>query len=175
MKSRILLVLLAVGVASLAIAQTPESTQSASPTSNQYRIRIAEPMEGSTVTGSTVSIVLVAPPPASEGTSVSVEERKDALRPTFQIWVDGKDYGNLPSNQNVFTASDLTPGPHTIVVAAKQQRGGADRPQGAEVHDRRGRGGHFSAFGHHHDGGSRASSARPGSGRPGARSPRDDG
>ena len=59
MKTRILLVLLAVGVASLGLAQTPESKQSSSPTSNQYRIRIAEPIEGSTITGRTVNIVLV--------------------------------------------------------------------------------------------------------------------
>jgi LPXTG-motif cell wall-anchored protein len=123
MKTRILLVLLAVGVASLGLAQTPESKQSSSPTSNQYRIRIAEPMEGSTITGRTVNVVLVNPATVPPGTSVSPEERKDATRPTFQIWVDGKDYGNLPTDQNVFTATDLAPGAHTIVVAAKNNAG----------------------------------------------------
>ncbi|MFN2387245.1 MAG: LPXTG cell wall anchor domain-containing protein [Thermoanaerobaculia bacterium] len=123
MKTRILLALLAVGGASVAVAQTPESKQSASPTSNQYRIRIAEPMQGATITGRTVNIVVVDPAAVPAGTSVSPEERKDSLRPTFQIWVDGKDYGNLPADQNVFTATDLAPGPHTIVVAAKNNAG----------------------------------------------------
>jgi LPXTG-motif cell wall-anchored protein len=47
----------------------------------------------------------------------------DAMTPTFQIWVDGKDYGNLPTGQNVFTAHDLSFGPHKIVVAAKNTAG----------------------------------------------------
>jgi hypothetical protein len=124
MKYRVLVAMLVVaGVASLAFGQTPESRQSASPTSNQYRLRIMEPAEGAIVTGRTVSIVLAPLPPLPEGTSVNPAERKDALRPTFQIWVDGKDYGNLPSNQNVFTATDLAFGPHKIVVAAKNNAG----------------------------------------------------
>lgn len=124
MKHRVLVTtLLAVGVASLALGQTPDSRQSASPTSNQYRLRIIEPMEGATVTGSTVNIVIAPQTAAPTGTSVIPAERADALRPTLQIWVDGKDYGNLPSDQNVFTASTLTPGPHTVVIAAKNNAG----------------------------------------------------
>jgi hypothetical protein len=43
--------------------------------------------------------------------------------PIFQIWVDGKNYGNLPGGQNVFYARDLSYGPHKIVVMAKNASG----------------------------------------------------
>jgi hypothetical protein len=39
--------------------------------------------------------------------------------PIFQIWVDGKNMGNLPGGSNVFYARDLSYGPHKIVVMAK--------------------------------------------------------
>jgi len=124
MKHRILAsFLLAVGVASLAAAQTPESKQSASPTSNQYRIRVTEPMEGATVTGTTVNIVIAPPPAVPAGTSVNPAAQRDSMRPTIQIWVDEKDYGNLPSDQNVFTATNLSPGAHTVVIVAKNNAG----------------------------------------------------
>ena len=114
-------VALALGVAGMAVAQT-ESRQSNSPTTNSYRIQILEPLEGATITGPNVSIVM-AKPTVPQGNVVNEKERKDSLTPTFQVWVDGKDYGNLPIGQNVFTTSDLSYGPHTAVVAAKNTAG----------------------------------------------------
>lgn len=120
-RKTLLSVALALGVAGMAVAQT-ESKQSASPTSSSYRIQVLEPLEGATITGPNVTIVM-AKPTVPQGNVVNEKERKDSLTPTFQVWVDGKDYGNLPIGQNVFTTSDLSYGPHTAVVAAKNVAG----------------------------------------------------
>lgn len=121
LRKTILSAVLVLGVSAWAIAQT-ESRQSNSPTTSAYRLQILEPLEGATITGPNVTIVMAKPNVPSGGT-VNEAERKDALTPTFQVWVDGKDYGNLPIGQNVFTTSDLSYGPHTAVVAAKNTAG----------------------------------------------------
>jgi LPXTG-motif cell wall-anchored protein len=62
-------------------------------------------------------------PRIPEGNGVSQTERRDTLTPTFQIFVDGKSVGNLPQGQNVFTAHNLSEGPHKISVVAKNTAG----------------------------------------------------
>jgi LPXTG-motif cell wall-anchored protein len=121
LRKSLLSLVVALGVAGWALAQTA-SKQSGSPTTNSYRIKILEPLEGATITGPNVTIVM-AKPDVPQGTAVNEPERTDALTPTFQVWVDGKDYGNLPIGENVFRASDLSYGPHTAIVAAKNTAG----------------------------------------------------
>ncbi|HEY3124902.1 MAG TPA: LPXTG cell wall anchor domain-containing protein, partial [Thermoanaerobaculia bacterium] len=53
----------------------------------------------------------------------SPDERKDSLTPTYQVWVDGKDYGNVPIGQNVLRVTGVSYGPHKIVIAAKNTAG----------------------------------------------------
>ena len=79
-------------------------------------------MNGATIAGTQVQVVIntVRVPDAQ---MMSQKERKDSLTPTIQIWVDGKDYGNLPTGENVFVAHDLTYGEHTISVVAKNNAG----------------------------------------------------
>jgi LPXTG-motif cell wall-anchored protein len=104
-------------------AQLPTSQQSNSPTSNEYRMRVSEPIEGATIRGNEFNVVVGAAPAAPSGTSVAPNERKDSLKPTIQVWVDGKDFGNIPPETNVLAVRTAGYGPHKIVVAAKNTAG----------------------------------------------------
>lgn len=128
MKSPIVLSLaLALGLATVASAQTGKSLQySNAPTDTDYRMTIVEPKQGATIVGKDVNIILGIPdvPPGNKVQSRASDlKQRDMNTPIFQIWVDGKDYGNLPGGQNVFYARDLSYGPHKIVVMAKNASG----------------------------------------------------
>jgi hypothetical protein len=122
MKHPILALLLVLGFASVAAAQT----YSNAPTDKDYRMRILEPKAGTTIVGKDVSIILGLPtvPPGNRPQSTSSDLKQvDMNTPIFQIWVDGKNMGNLPGGSNVFYARDLSYGPHAIVVMAKNTAG----------------------------------------------------
>lgn len=118
---------LVLGFAAAASAQTGKSMQySNAPTDTDYRMTIVEPKEGATIVGKDVNIVLGIPdvPPGNKIQSRQSDlKQRDMNTPIFQIWIDGKDEGNLPGGQNVFYARDLSYGPHKIVVMAKNSAG----------------------------------------------------
>lgn len=111
------------GLAAVILAQLPTSQQSAAPTSNSFRIMVMEPQEGATILGPNFNIVLRLPTATPPGTAVNPDERKASLTPTYQIWIDGKNYGNLPIGQNVLNVAGVPAGPHKIVIAAKNTAG----------------------------------------------------
>ena len=123
----ILLVLLAFAVAALASGQTGKSLQySNAPTDTDYRMTIVAPKAGATIVGKDVNIVLglpALPPDNKKQSEASDLKQKEMNTPIFQIWVDGKNMGNLPGGTNVFYARDLSYGPHRIVVMAKNASG----------------------------------------------------
>jgi hypothetical protein len=110
-------------LAAVISAQLATSQQSNAPTSNSFRIKVLEPVEGATIEGQNFNIVLGLPRTTPPGTAVSSDERKASLTPTYQVWVDGKDYGNLPIGQNVVNVQGVPTGPHKIVIAAKNTAG----------------------------------------------------
>jgi hypothetical protein len=111
------------GLAAVILGQLPTSQQSNAPTSNSFRIQVMEPVEGATIQGPDFNIVLGLPRATPPGTSVSPDERRASLTPTYQIWIDGKNYGNLPIGQNVLNVSGVPNGSHKIVIAAKNTAG----------------------------------------------------
>ncbi len=122
----LLSLLIALGLAALASGQTGRNKYSNAPSDVDYRITILEPKPGATIVGKDVNIVISlppAPPGNSPQSSASDLKERDMNTPIFQIWVDGKDFGNLPGGQNVFSARDLSYGSHKIVVAAKNTAG----------------------------------------------------
>ena len=111
----------ALGCAISALAQLPGGHSNA-PTNADYRMTIVEPLEGATITGTDVTIVF-GQPVVPTGQSVNEKERRDVMTPIYQVWVDGKDFGNLAAGQNVFVARDVSYGHHKITVAAKNTAG----------------------------------------------------
>jgi LPXTG-motif cell wall-anchored protein len=119
MKKVFFLGFVALAAAAWGLAQQPYS---AVPTDKDYRMRILEPKEGATIVGTDVTIVL-GEPFVPTGAGVTEKQQKDLLTPTFQVWIDGKNLGNVPIGSNVFNAHNLSYGPHKIVVVAKNAGG----------------------------------------------------
>jgi hypothetical protein len=127
MKRHIFSFALGLALAVVASAQTGKSlTMSNAPTDQDYRMTIIEPKPGAMIVGKDVSIILGLPtlPQGNKSQSAASDLKEQQMNtPIFQIWVDGKNMGNLPGGTNVFYARDLSYGPHKIVVMAKNTAG----------------------------------------------------
>ena len=110
-------------VALTAQAQVSESKQSGSPTQKQFQMRIAEPANGAKIEGSDFNVVLALPEAKTEGTSVHPSERKSSSTPIYQVWMDGKNLGNIPATRNVMNVHAEKDGAHKISVVAKNAAG----------------------------------------------------
>lgn len=110
-------------IALTAQGQVSESKQSGSPTQKQFQMRIAEPANGATIEGADFNIVLAMPAPKTEGTAVNPAERKSASTPVYQVWMDGKNLGNIPATRNVMNVHAEKEGAHKISVVAKNAAG----------------------------------------------------
>ena len=127
MKRHIFSFALVLGLAAVASAQTGKTmTMSNAPTDQDYRMTIIEPKPGALIVGKDVSIILGLPvlPQGNKSQSAASDLKEQQMNtPIFQIWVDGKNMGNLPGGTNIFYARDLSYGPHKIVVMAKNTAG----------------------------------------------------
>jgi LPXTG-motif cell wall-anchored protein len=110
-------------IALTAQGQVAQSKQSGSPTLTQAPMRIAEPADGATIQGPDFNIVLALPAPQTEGTAVNPAERKSSGTPIYQVWLDGKNLGNIPATRNVMNVHADTYGAHKIDVMAKNAAG----------------------------------------------------
>ena len=109
-----------VATASLALAQNADKN-SAGPTKNDYRLKVVEPREGSTVNGSTVRVVVDTRIPAEIGT-----EKRDVNsmpRPMVDVFLDNTNKGTLKEEQNVIEIDAVSPGVHKLVLVAKNMSG----------------------------------------------------
>ena len=127
MKRHIFSFALGLALAVVASAQTGQSlSMSNAPTDQDYRMTIVEPKPGAVIVGKDVNIILGLPtlPQGNKKQSTASDLKEQQMNtPIFQIWVDGKNMGNLPGGSNVFYARDLSYGPHKIVVMAKNTAG----------------------------------------------------
>ena len=115
----IIAALLALAVTSFAAAQNADKN-SAGPTKNDYRLRRVEPVEGATVTGTTVQVVVDTEIPAERDT------RRDANsmpNPTVDVFFDDLYKGTIRYENNVLQVTNVEPGPHTITLLAKNMSG----------------------------------------------------
>ncbi|HEY6049957.1 MAG TPA: hypothetical protein VIZ58_01835 [Thermoanaerobaculia bacterium] len=124
MMRRILIAAAVVSAIALTVqGQVAESKQSGSPTQKQFQMKIAEPADGATIEGSDFNVVLAMPAPKTEGTSMNTSERKAAATPIYQVWMDGKNLGNIPATRNVMNVHAEKAGAHKISVVAKNAAG----------------------------------------------------
>jgi len=115
------LMALAIGaVAAFALAQNADKN-TAAPTKNDYRLRVVEPAEGATVTGSSVQVVVdLRTPPEVDG------QRRDTNampRPRVDIFIDNDNRGTLADTSNVLSIESVPAGAHKLVVVAKNLSG----------------------------------------------------
>ena len=94
---------------------------SAGPTKNDYRLRVVQPAEGSTITTPSVQVVVdlrTIPEVGSEK-----RDTNSMPRPRVDIFLDEENKGTLQEGQNVMTLDTVTAGAHKLVVLAKNQSG----------------------------------------------------
>ncbi len=119
-RTRLTLSALALALASsLAFAQNADPN-SAGPTKNDYRLRVLEPVEGATITGGTVRVVVNTEIPAERDTKRDVNSMP---RPRIDIFIDESLKGTMKDENNVLSVDAVSPGAHKLVVLAKNMSG----------------------------------------------------
>ena len=105
--------------AGLAFGQNADKN-SAGPTKNDLKLRIVEPVEGSTIIGSTVratvSNALPRAPQESTGTS-------NMPNPSYRVYLGNTLKGELKRDENVLTIENVPVGSQRIVVEALNSSG----------------------------------------------------
>jgi hypothetical protein len=95
---------------------------SAGPTKNDFRLRVIEPLEGTTVTGSSVRVTvgngIEQPLQKSSSTRTS-----DMPNPSFRVYLGNTLKGELKRDENVLTIEDVSAGSHKLVVEALNPSG----------------------------------------------------
>jgi len=116
------LMALAIGaVAAFALAQNADKN-TAGPTKNDYRLRVVEPVEGATVSGSSFQVVVNLNPPPQLGDSQK-RDVNSMPRPRVDVFVDDENKGTLADTSNVLAIESVPAGAHKLVVVAKNLSG----------------------------------------------------
>jgi LPXTG-motif cell wall-anchored protein len=113
------LVLLASAVAGLAVAQSANLNTSG-PSKNDYRLRVIQPVEGATITGSKVQVIVDTEIPAERDMR---HDSNSMPHPDVDVFMDETLQGTMRNENNVVDIENIAPGPHKIVVLAKNRTG----------------------------------------------------
>jgi len=109
-----------VAMASVGLAQNADKN-SAGPTKNDYRLRVVEPVEGATIAGDVVRVVVDTRIPAEVGSEKT--DVNSMPRPMIDVFVDNENKGTLKQEQNVLEVNAVSPGAHKLVLVAKNMSG----------------------------------------------------
>lgn len=113
------LVLLMFAVAGFALAQNADQN-TAAPTKNDYKLRVVQPMEGATITGHNVQVVVDTEIPAERDVRHDIHSMP---HPFVDVFVDDVLKGTMKGDENVVNVANVAPGSHTIVLLAKNVSG----------------------------------------------------
>ncbi len=111
--------LVAFALAAFALAQNADKN-TAGPTRNDYRLRIIQPLEGASITGTKVQVVVDTEIPGETDTRQDVNSMP---RPIVDVFLDERFQGALKGGDNVIELTHVTFGPHTVVLLAKNLSG----------------------------------------------------
>lgn len=109
-------------VAGLALAQNADKN-SAGPTKNDLRIRVVEPMEGATITGSTAQVTVQYDRAGYREQGKADKGLDKFPPPSFDVFLDDTLKQSLKAGNNVATIDNIPPGQHKIVILAKNISG----------------------------------------------------
>ena len=113
------LILLMFAVAGFALAQNADQN-TAAPTKNDYKLRVVQPMEGATITGHNVQVVVDTEIPAERDVRHDINSMP---HPFVDVFIDDLFKGTMRGDENVVNVANVAPGPHTIVLLAKNVSG----------------------------------------------------
>ena len=121
MQKKLGLVFLVLGffaVAGLCLAQNADRN-TAGPTKNDLNLRVTEPAEGATITGTSVRVTVdYARTIFGQGQGTKFGE-STFPPPKFNVFLDGKLQQTLTAGEsNVATLENVPPGPHKITIEA---------------------------------------------------------
>ena len=105
-----------------ALAQNA-NMNTAGPTKNDLKMHITEPVEGATITGSSVRVAVDYDRTPYREQGQSVKGLSKFPPPTFDVLVDNQLKQSLTGGNNVATIETTSPGAHKIVVLAKNLSG----------------------------------------------------
>jgi LPXTG-motif cell wall-anchored protein len=111
--------LLAFAVAAFAHAQNADKN-SAGPTKNDYRLRVVQPVEGAAITSDRFQIIVDTEIPGERDTRVDTNSMP---RPDVDVFLDGLFQGTMRDENNVIELVNVKPGPHEVVLLAKNRSG----------------------------------------------------
>jgi LPXTG-motif cell wall-anchored protein len=111
--------LVACTVAVFALAQNADPN-TAGPTKNDYRLRVIQPLEGASIVGDRIQVVVDTEIPAERDTRQDVNSMP---RPDIDVFVDNVLQGTMRGTDNVINVEKVAPGPHTLVLLAKNRSG----------------------------------------------------
>jgi LPXTG-motif cell wall-anchored protein len=92
----------------------------AGPTRNDYRLRVVQPVEGATILGENVQLVVDTEIPAERDTRQDVNSMP---RPRIDVFLNGLYQGTMKDTENVLDLENVTFGTHEIVLLAKNMSG----------------------------------------------------
>ncbi len=115
------LAFLACATAGFASAQNA-TLNTGGPTANDYRLHVIEPAEGAVITGSELQIAVDTQIPAERDIRHTTSSMP---HPNVDVFVDDTFRETIrgESGENVVHVRDLRPGPHEIVLLAKNRSG----------------------------------------------------
>ena len=109
-------------VAGFALAQNADKNSSG-PTKNDLKIRIVEPVEGATITGSTARVAVDYDRSRYREQGNTDKGLDKFPPPTFSIFLDNDVRKVLKTGETVATIENIPPGAHKIVILAKNISG----------------------------------------------------
>lgn len=111
--------LVACAVAVFALAQNADPN-TAGPTKNDYRLRVIQPVEGASIVGNRLQVVVDTDIPAEKDTPHDVNSMP---HPDIDVFVDNVLQGTMRDTNNVINVENVAPGPHKLVLLAKNRSG----------------------------------------------------
>ena len=90
------------------------------PTHNDYRLKIMQPVEGATVTGPTVQVIVNT---EIQGDNDVRRDVNTMPRPDVQVFLDDSRQGRMRDENNIVTLENVTPGPHKLTFLAINRAG----------------------------------------------------
>ncbi|HYX22325.1 MAG TPA: hypothetical protein VFA98_15890 [Thermoanaerobaculia bacterium] len=119
-RNRLAVAVLAISTcAAVALGQNADKN-TAGPTKNDYRLRVMEPIEGASISGPTVRVVVDTNVREQIGDNEKIDVNS-MPRPLVDVWLDGTRRGTMKDAENVIEIDNVSPGPHKLALVAKNK------------------------------------------------------
>jgi LPXTG-motif cell wall-anchored protein len=115
----IALTILAFAAAGLALAQNA-NYNTGGPTKNDYRLHVIQPIEGAAIVGNKLQVIVDTEIPSERDIK---HDSNSMPHPDVDVFMDETLKGTMRDEKNVVDLENVTPGPHTIVLVAKNRSG----------------------------------------------------